>query len=286
MYPYPHMTAVETPEGGMEYPMVTFVHGFDSIPQLFNVIAHEVGHMWFPMIVNSNERIHAWLDEGIDQFINTFADGTRHPELGDQKFRVQQLVNLMNQVLIKKQDVPLAVPPDQIPRPMLGYQAYRKPAGVIHLLRAEILGEEVFDKALREYLQRWAYKHPMPVDFFRTMEDVSGRNLDWFWRQFFFEAPLFDQAIGEVNTENGELVVEYRNLARGVLPIRARLTFSDGTVQDISHPAEIWMEGSTVVQRYPIGDKTVVSVIIDPDARLLDVNRDNNTWKYDSDAER
>ena len=136
-----------------------------------------------------------------------------------------------------------------------------KPSVGLQLLRQEILGPEAFDDAFRTYIARWAYKHPAPADFFRTMEDASGHRLDWFWREWFVENPHFDQAIDGVRTrelgDTTQVLVAYGNRARGVLPIRARFTFSDGSTQDFDYPAEVWSTNTVrYIRRYSFVGKT------------------------------
>ncbi len=173
--------------------------------------------------------------------------------------------------------------PDRIAPPLLGEVAYVKPSVGLQLLREEILGAAAFDDAFRTYIARWAYKHPTPSDFFRSMEDVSGRRLDWFWRQWFQENARFDQGIDTVaSAQRGDtnvVTVQYSNLERGVLPIRARFTFSDGTTQEYRYPAEVWSTNSRrYLRRYRFVGKTVTQVEIDPEMRLLDIDRANNRW--------
>jgi aminopeptidase N len=154
----------------------------------------------------------------------------------------------------------------------------------LQLLRQEIMGPAAFDDAFRTYIERWAFKHPTPADFYRTMEDVGGKRLDWFWREWFKENPHFDQAIDTVVTTkapNGSNVVTvmYGNRARGVLPIHARFTYSDGSVENYDYPAEVWSTNTThYVRRYTSTGKTLVRIELDPDKRLLDVDRTNNVW--------
>jgi hypothetical protein len=166
---------------------------------------------------------------------------------------------------------------------LLGVNAYVKPAVGLALLRDEILGPAAFDDAFREYTRRWAFKHPTPQDFFRTMEDVSGRRLDFFWRQWFFENPHFDQAIDSVQTaQRGDSLrmrVFYANRARGVLPIHARFSFSDGTTTDYDYPAEVWSTNSRWYMReYVFRGKTVTRIDLDATRRSLDIDRANNVW--------
>ncbi len=280
-YPYSQMSSVETLEGGMEYPMVTFIQAYKDIPTLFEVISHEVGHIWFPMIVNSNERMDTWMDEGINQFLNTFVDGARHPERGDQARRGMALVRLIDTAMVRKSDIASSIAPDKVNRQLLGYQAYRKPAAVFEILRSEVLGPELFDKALQTYFNRWAYKHPTPADLIRTFEDVTKQDLSWFWKQFIYGAPQFDPSIESVNVDDANSVkVTYANLQSGVLPIHVKIVFSDNTVLEQRHDAEVWKDNPAKFETsYNTNGKSVVSVEIDPGRKLVDLNRRNNVWR-------
>jgi hypothetical protein len=165
----------------------------------------------------------------------------------------------------------------------LGENAYVKTAVGLQLLREEILGHDAFDDAFRTYTARWAFKHPSPDDFFHTMEDVSGRRLDWFFREWFIENPLFDQAVDTVATQaRGDttvVAVVYGNHARGVLPIHARFTFSDGSTQNYDYPAEVWSTNSAqYLRQYEFTGKRITSIELDPDKRLPDIDRTNNRW--------
>jgi len=145
------------------------------------------------------------------------------------------------------------------------------------------VGPAAFDDAFRTYIQRWAYKHPTPADFFRTMENVAGRRLDWFWREWFLETPRFDQAIDSVTTRmHGDtqyVAVQYGNHARGVLPLLVRFTLSDGTTQDLMYPAEVWSTNSVrYVRRYIFVGQRITRIDLDPEHRLIDVDRTNNSW--------
>jgi hypothetical protein len=267
----------------MEYPMIAMEARGQDRYDLFNVVTHEIGHMWFPMLVGSNERAHMWQDEGFNTFINYFAEGARYPERGDYATRArmdrQQVIERYMQAGL---DWPIIVHPDRVPEALLGENAYVKPAVGLALLRDEILGAQAFDEALREYTRRWAYKHPTPEDFFRTMEDVSGRRLDYFWRQWFYENPHFDQAIDTVATaQRGDSIrvqVRFTNRARGVLPIIARFTFTDGSSEDFRYPAEVWSRNTRSYVREYIFGKPVARVEVDPERRLVDLNRINNVW--------
>ena len=150
-------------------------------------------------------------------------------------------------------------------------------------LRDEILGPESFDAAFREYTRRWAFKHPSPVDFYRTMEDVSGKRLDWFFREWFIENAHFNVGIDTVVQKQvggvDSVGVRYRNYARGVLPLRVRFTFNDGSTQDFNYPAEVWSTNPLFYDRfYDFSGKTVTKIQIDPENRIVDTDPDNNVW--------
>lgn len=282
-YPWPHISAVEGPITGMEYPMIAMEGQGRDVYDLFNVVTHEIGHMWFPMIVASNERTRMWQDEGFNTFINTFSEARRYPDKGDQMARAAKERQVIEQVMRSGVDQPIDIAPDRINPRFLGIAAYLKPSVGLQQLRAEILGAERFDAAFREYVRRWAYKHPTAADFYRTMEDAAGHRLDWFWRGWFVENARYDQGIGMVTVrQNGavqEAQVVFANHARGVLPIRARFTFSDGSTEELKYPAEVWsLNSSRYARQFAFEGKTLTKVEIDPEQRLVDFDRGNNVW--------
>ncbi|HEX8242977.1 MAG TPA: M1 family metallopeptidase [Longimicrobium sp.] len=282
-YPWPQISAVEGPISGMEYPMVAMEAHSDDVYDLYNVVTHEIGHMWFPMIVGSNERVHMWQDEGFNTFINTFSEARRYPAKGNQAQRALAERQLVERLMTQGVDFTIETPPDRIQPTQLAVAAYYKPSVGLQLLRQEIMGPEAFDDAFRTYVRRWAFRHPTPADFFRTMEDVGGRRLDWFWRGWFLENARFDQSVDTVATEmqgtTQSVNVVFGNRERGVLPIRARFTFSDGTTQDFDYPAEVWATNQRrYTRQYTFPGKRLMRVELDPEKRLVDVNRANNVW--------
>ncbi len=283
-YPYPQVTSVEGPVYGMEYPMLAMQVGGKDKYELYDVLTHEVGHNWFPMVVGSNERLYAWMDEGFNTFINMFAESQRYPEKGTFAQRALKQRSIIEQYQQKNFDSPIDIPPDRIDPKRLAVAGYYKPAAGLQILRDEILGPDVFDDAFKTYINRWAYKHPAPADFYRTMENAAGRRLDWFWRGWFIENPSFDQTVDSVKSATNSdgvtyVGVWYGNKGRGVLPILARFTFSDGTTQDYNYPGEVWsVNTSQYARSYAFQNKTVTRVQLDPDSRLVDKNRANNTW--------
>jgi len=282
-YPWPQISVVEGPVSGMEYPMLAMEDHSQSKQGLYSVITHEIGHNWFPMIVGSNERVYMWQDEGFNTFVNTFSESRRFPKDGDQMQRAASERGQVELVMKADQDGPVMTPPDRIAERLLGIAAYLKPSVGLQLLRQEILGPDAFDDAFRTYVARWAFKHPTPADFFRTMEDASGHRLDWFWREWFVENEHFDQAIDGVRTfssgDTNQVAVAYGNRARGVLPIRARFTMSDGSTEDFNYPAEVWSTNTIrYIRQYSFVGKKVVKIELDPDHRLVDIDRSNNSW--------
>jgi hypothetical protein len=283
-YPWPQVSDVEGPISGMEYPMLAMENKSADKYDLYNVVTHEIGHMWFPMIVGSNERMHMWQDEGFNTFINYFSEALRFPEKGDYTARIRSdREQAVERYMKANVDQPLEINPDRINPQLLGENAYVKTAVGLGLLRDEILGPAAFDDAFREYARRWAFKHPTPEDFYKTVEDAAGRRLDYFWREWFLENPHFDQAIDTVLQRQvggiDSVAVVFANRARGVLPIHVRFTLDDGSKQDFDYPAEVWSTNTGFyLRRYGFNGKKVSKIELDPDHRLVDINRDNNVW--------
>ena len=203
-YPYPTAQSVNGPVGGMEYPMITFNgprtklqdDGTRTYSQaekrfLLGVVIHEVGHIYFPMIVNSDERQWTWMDEGLNSFLDGVAGREWDPSI-PWGVEPRDIVAYMKSEI----QVPIMTQSDSVLR--LGPNAYTKPAAALNILREVILGRELFDFAFKEYAQRWKYKRPTPADFFRTMEEASGVDLDWFWRGWFFTTDHVDIALDKV----------------------------------------------------------------------------------------
>lgn len=272
-YPYPVAINVAGIALGMEYPMMIFCAHQARGGFLFSVTDHEIGHTWFPMLVGSDERRYAWMDEGFDTFINYYSGiefsggepimaGTMSPgQIADQTRRLRHS---------------LMTPADSITEEDLGALAYNKPAAVLVLLREQILGPEVFDEGFREYIRRWAYKHPQPADFVRTMEDTSGRDLDWFFRGWIYENGLLDQAVASVRRTGDTTVVKIENRGGIPMPLNVRVVYADGTEELVEVPVEAWKESGQYTLQF-IG-KRVRHVQLDPNGALPDVDRSNNVW--------
>ena len=171
--------SVAGPVGGMEYPMFVMVHyGNDDPASIFGTINHEQGHEWFPMIVGSNERRYAWMDEGFNTYQNAFSN---EAAISPERTHFHRTVEDWRTRSTNGTQSPLMTPPDRIDPDALGAIGYRKPAAVLLALRDHVIGRETIDRAIREYTRRWAFKHPTPGDFFRTVENESGEDLSWFW---------------------------------------------------------------------------------------------------------
>jgi hypothetical protein len=279
-YPYTVATNVAGIVGGMEYPGIVFCSHSDAGAGLWGVTDHEFGHTWFPMIVGSNERKYAWMDEGFNTFINGFS--TKAFNKGEfAGFSFFPGDEMAKYVFAKTMD-PLMTTPDVVQQENLGMAAYEKPALMLSALRDVVLGPERFDAAFKEYIRRWAFKHPTPWDFFRTMENVAGEDLSWFWRGWVLNNWQLDQAVTNVTyiedkPEAGG-VITIENKDKMVMPVDVLIKESNGKEQRLHLPVEVWQRGSSWSFTVPTTSK-ITDVVLDPDKKLLDVNRDNNNAK-------
>jgi len=276
MYPWPHATTVEGLVEGMEYPMLTFVPSIEKREDQYWVLTHEFGHEWFPMMVGSDERRYPWMDEGFNSFIDYgsaegYFKGTAY---GDTVRR--ELLTAYGVSAVPGNEQPLIANP--VESRDLAWTAYQKPALMLTLLRDAVLGKETFERALREYVRRWTFKHPQPADFFRTIENVSGRNLDWFWRAWVYTTARLDQAVDSVGTAGDTTFVFLSNRGQMVLPVTLELRYADGSSERRELPIEMWNLGSRFTSRIRTGGKTIAGVVVDPQAMYPDVDRANNRW--------
>jgi len=274
-YPWPHATTVEGLVEGMEYPMLTFVPSIEKREDQFWVLTHEFGHEWFPMLVGSDERRYPWMDEGFNTFIDYgSAEGYfRGTAYGDTVRR--ELLGAYRVSAVPGNEQPL------IDRPVeqrdLAWAAYQKPALMLTILRDAVLGQEPFERALREYVRRWKFKHPQPADFFRTIENVSGKELDWFWREWVYTTARLDQAVDSVTQAGDTALVYLSNRAQMVLPVTLELRYADGTTETRRFPIEMWNLGSKFTARVGTA-KPVAGVVVDPKEIYPDIDRANNQW--------
>jgi peptidase M1-like protein len=277
-YPYPQISAVEGPVSGMEYPMVAMEARGESKEDLYSVVTHEIGHMWYPMTVGSDERRYAWMDEGFNTFINTFSEEGYFKRDDATRRRGETAYVLQNDQAITSQPI-MTYANRYRTGSNLGSLAYVKPSIGLLTLRNKILGPEVFDSAFREYTKRWAFKHPQPADFFRTVEDVSGRDLDWFWRGWFFTTAALDQSVESVTQSSGGVAkIVIRNLGQQVMPVELQVTLADGTSKLLEFPVEIWYASDKYVVEFPT-DQTITAATVNPDGQFPDINPANDGWK-------
>lgn len=276
-YPYPAATNVAGNEGGMEYPGIVFCHMSSKGESLWGVTDHEFGHTWFPMIVGSNERLFAWMDEGFNTFIN---DGST-AAFNNGEYYHKQDIGKMGGFVLNDNYEQIMVGPDNMKERSIGVLAYFKPGMGLGMLRETILGPEKFDKAFRTYVARWAFKHPTPWDFFHTMENVSGEELNWFWRGWFINKWKVDQAVKSVKPFNGDYKngaqITVENLGQMPMPTTVELTFKDGTKQVVKLPVEVWKRNTEWTFKVN-STKEVTDVKLDPASGVPDINPKNNVW--------
>jgi aminopeptidase N len=278
-YPWPAAVSVAGFSTGMEYPGVVF----DGIPDkgafLFWVTAHEIGHGWFPMIVGSNERRHAFMDEGFNTFIDidesaTYAGGKYGPKRDGEYSAGGEPPDMILKVLDNAEAPTLMAPADSYGWPLTHPVSYFKGAYGMVLLREQILGPERFDWAFRKYIRDWAFKHPSPSDFFREIESEGGEDLGWFWRGWYLNNWKHDVAAEKIDGST----VTLSNRGQLVLPTTVEATFTDGTKARVKLPVETWMSKGTYTWT-PDSKKAIASVLVDPDHVLPDDDRGNNSMK-------
>lgn len=278
-YPYPMAVNVASNVGGMEYPGIVFCGWRAKGAAAWGVIDHEFGHTWFPMIVGSNERKFGWMDEGL----NTFINGLSTAAFNNGEYMDLPVDMHMISKRIAQQNVEyIMLSPDAMKEANIGINLYYKPGWGLDILRNEILGADRFDYAFKNYISQWAFKHPTPFDFFRSMENGAGEDLSWFWRVWFLEDWKMDQAIASVNAvKNGgaegyNIVVA--NLEQMPMPIILEIKTKSGRADLVKIPVDVWMRNKTWTVHYPTSEE-IVSVELDPKHVLPDVNAENNMWR-------
>jgi hypothetical protein len=278
-FPYPVASNVNGIEGGMEYPMIVFCHNRTDPVGLYSVTDHEFGHTWFPMVVGSNERLYGWMDEGFNSFMNHYNFPKQFPNTPLPTARGVPEAYLKNAKSGNEQ--PIMTPADRMRTTENWRQGlYNKPAVGLVLLRDHITSPERFDPVFREYIRRWAFKHPTPADFFRTMDDGLGEDLSWFWRSWFYTTAQLDQTVDSVaatDSAGGFSRVYLRSVGAMPMPVELALVMDDGTTQRLSLPVEVWYAGDRYAALIP-GPRKVTGVTIDPEGWYPDVNRENNAW--------
>ena len=313
-YPYHKAISVDG-QMGMEYPQICFNPGRPDLPdgtysdkikyRMIKVTIHEVGHNFFPMIVNSDERQWTWMDEGLNSYMEMLAELDYDKDFPITRGYPKNIVRYMSgdQSTI----APIMSKGDHVYS--FGSNAYGKPATALWILRETIMGKELFDHAFRTYSQRWMFKHPSPADFFRTMEDASGIDLDWFWRGWFYTTDVTDIGIEGVrkfyatnktfkegvdfieDTSEGLNItkptsakskyfyeITFNKPGGLVMPIIVEYTYDDGSKEKKTYPAQIWRYNDKKVTKAVHSDKQITKIVIDPDLETADVDLSNNSF--------
>ncbi|HTY50279.1 MAG TPA: M1 family aminopeptidase, partial [Steroidobacteraceae bacterium] len=287
-YPYPVAVNAAGPVSGMEYPGMLFDGASDRGKMLFWITAHEIGHTWFPMVVGFDERRDAWMDEGFNTFIDVyesedFENGVYGPKR-DPEFApgggnpVDEILPVLND----PQAPPLLTNADQISEKYRHPVTYFKSALGLILLREQVLGPQRFDWAFRRFIRQWAYKHPSPSDFFRSMNSGAGEDLSWFWNGWYFHNWTLDFAAEGVEYVNGDprqgarVTIATRDSL--VLPVTVQVDFADGTHTRFTLPVETWLQKSRYSARLD-SHQAITAVTVDPDHVLPDNDRGNNVFR-------
>ena len=320
-YPYHKAVSVDG-QMGMEYPQMAFNPGRPDLPdggysdrmkyRMIKVTIHEVGHNFFPMIINSDERQWTWMDEGLNSYLEMLAELDYDKDFPMRRGLPKNIVGYMGGD--QSQIAPIMSKGDNLYS--FGNNAYGKPATALWILRETIMGKELFDHAFKTYAQRWMFKHPTPADFFRTMEDASGVDLDWFWRGWFYTTDVTDIGIKNVKKFYAEyseqekvkfiedstegLLFKEESATKAnkkffyeitfdkpgglVMPIIVEFTYKDGTKSRKTYPAQIWRYNDTEITKVINSNKEISNITIDPDLETADVDTSNNNWPKKKDS--
>tara|TARA_R110002073_G_scaffold8207_1_gene45597 strand:+ start:46417 stop:48558 length:2142 start_codon:yes stop_codon:yes gene_type:complete len=319
-YPYHKAISVDG-QMGMEYPQIAFNPGRPNPDgtysdrtkyRMIKVTIHEVGHNFFPMIVNSDERQWTWMDEGLNSFMEMLAELEYDKDFPMSRGLPKNIVNYMSGD--QSRIAPIMSKGDNVYS--FGSNAYGKPATALWILRETIMGKELFDHAFKTYAKRWKFKHPTPADFFRSMEDASAMDLDWFWRGWFYTTDVTDIGIQKVKkfyAENGDnnrvnfiedtteglgfspdnakkanskfyYEMTFNKPGGLVMPIIVEYTYKDGSKERKTFPAQIWRYNDKQVTKSISSDKEILSITLDPDLETADVDTSNNSWPKKQDS--
>jgi hypothetical protein len=279
-YPWPHMTSVEGADiigGGMEFPMLTLIGPYldREAEALYNVTSHEFAHMWVPMMVGTNEKRHAWMDEGLTTYLENQSRYEYWP--GSDAHAAERESYL--QVARSGGEEPLMRHGDFYTTSLAyGNASYSKAATLFVTLR-DLLGEDVYLRAYRSFLQDWISLHPTPWDLFNAFEREAGLELDWFWSSYFYETWTVDPAVASVESSGDGTVIRIEDRGFGPMPIRVQIQFESGNVVEREVEVGSWLTGDAMVElRIPGASGQVVRVQLDPREWVPDLDRSNNVW--------
>lgn len=283
-FEYPWNVAISNAglTGGMEYPGLIFNNYKETKGRLWMLVAHEIGHNWFPMIVGSNERRYMWQDEGLNTYINYIATDlfNKGEYVNDPSFFEDGFFASRNYEQFMQYKDPLMTVSDAMDE-VQHYQFYGKTAYGLNLLRTVVIGKERFDYAFKKYIDAWAFKHPSPYDLFHCINNATGEDLNWFWKEWFFTTWKLDQYVAEVNYIDNDpskgALITISNKGRMVMPAILKITESNGKTATVTLPVEVWQRGGNKVYKYSSTSK-IDKVILDPEHVLPDVDRSNNEW--------
>jgi len=273
------MTSVEGEEiigGGMEFPMITIIGSYNNrgAQSLHSVTAHEFAHMWVPMIVSTNERRYSWMDEGFTTFNTHQAMVDAYPEDYENLDVFQSYLGIAGTdnegPMIRWSDY-------HYPGPAFGVASYPKPASVLTAMQG-LLGEDLFHKAYLDFLDKWAYKHPKPWDFFNSVESTTGLDLEWFWRSWYYETWALNHAIGNVTRNNNTVTIEIHDEGDVPMPVPVLITLEDGTERMEEVPVDVWLSGKRSTTLTIEADQPIREIRLDPGEYFPDVDRSNHTW--------
>lgn len=276
-YPWPQMTGASGPVGGMEYPMLTFVAAFNSPRLVYTVLNHEIGHMWYPMMVGSNEPSYPWMDEGFTTYIENYASSDFFGDEQDWRQTAQSTAR----ALVSPGHTPVMRHADlHGPTGTRGVSSYHKPAMLLRALEG-IIGRDAVWQSLGEYADTWIFRHPAPQDFFNIVERVAGRDLDWFWYPWFYETVGMDQAISDVrlSADGRRATVTVADQGEAPMPIRLTFTLEGGATALERVPVDVWLDGARTWTGSFDLDGPITAVELDADQLFIDVDRSDNTWR-------
>jgi hypothetical protein len=288
-YPYPWPVAVNLGGhgAGMEYPGIVFDGFDDKGPMLFWITAHEIGHTWFPMVVGSNERRNAFMDEGFNTFIDVYAsDAFNQGEFAPKRDSeyAPKGGNPVDEILPLLADAnapTLMAPADSVAEKYRHPVSYFKGALGLVLLREQILGPERFDPAFRKYIATWAYHHPTPSDFFRFMSSEAGEDLSWWWRGWYLNNWQLDMGISAASYVDNDpakgVQVTFASKQKLVMPATLRIDYADGSHEDVRVPVEAWRQSATPKLALHTSKK-IAKLTLDPEHKLPDADRGNNSF--------
>jgi len=278
-YPWPSMT-VFNGGGGMEFPMMVNDGSTPTMPRTISLTSHEISHTYFPFYMGTNERKYAWMDEGWAVMLPFDFDRQEAPDY-DRKAAVTTEYEF---AAGKELDLPTIIPSitygGQIYRPAYRGASYTK-AGMAYQMLRDLLGEELFKKALHTYISRWQGKHPIPYDFFFTFDDVLGEEISWFWNPWFFEPGYPDLAIGEIKQNNHTSTVQINRLGNVPIPISLRVFYKDGAEQIIEKKADVWKDGKISIQIELDKGKSLKRIELG-NKYIPDINRRNNLFIFEN----